>query len=258
MARFRVRYQGSEFELPLGAFSIGRSAACSLALDDALVSRRHAIIENRGDALVLRDLGSLNGVLVNGERVEGDREIGAGDRLTISRHEMHIVRVEDSGRVPTLQFSQTSPMLDEKDDEDQATSLSDVLTGLADKALSLGRYEEAARMLSKLFVDVQARAATGRVSPDKLHDATSYAIRLADGTKRASWIDWVFEVHTGAGTLMTLQQIDQLHDVVRKTKYANLASIRRYFDRIVRRPDLTPAERFQIQRVEGLLRVVHG
>jgi two-component system cell cycle response regulator len=47
---------------------IGRDPACDLVLSDALVSSRHAILEDRGDGWVLVDLGSTNGMSVNGQK----------------------------------------------------------------------------------------------------------------------------------------------------------------------------------------------
>jgi len=47
---------------------IGRDPACDLVLTDALVSSRHAILEDRGDGWVLVDLGSTNGMSVNGQK----------------------------------------------------------------------------------------------------------------------------------------------------------------------------------------------
>src|SRR3954466_2033467 len=47
---------------------IGRDPACDLVLHDALISSRHALIEDRGDSWTLLDLGSTNGTSVNGEK----------------------------------------------------------------------------------------------------------------------------------------------------------------------------------------------
>jgi diguanylate cyclase (GGDEF)-like protein len=47
---------------------VGRDPACDLVLTDALVSSRHAMIEDRGDSWALIDLGSTNGTSVNGEK----------------------------------------------------------------------------------------------------------------------------------------------------------------------------------------------
>ena len=57
--------------LPLGRdlMHIGRSPAADIVLDDASVSRRHALITRRGERTVILDDRSLNGVQVNGARV---------------------------------------------------------------------------------------------------------------------------------------------------------------------------------------------
>ncbi len=49
---------------------LGRSHECNIRLEDPLVSGRHASIAREGDQFVLEDLGSSNGVFVNGEKVK--------------------------------------------------------------------------------------------------------------------------------------------------------------------------------------------
>lgn len=62
---------------------VGRHRDCGLRIPCAEVSRRHCILRLRDGTLSLEDLGSLNGVYVNGERVRGSQELQAGDRLEI-------------------------------------------------------------------------------------------------------------------------------------------------------------------------------
>jgi pSer/pThr/pTyr-binding forkhead associated (FHA) protein len=52
-----------------GKLTIGRGSDCDLVLDEPDMSRRHAMIENSGDVIFLRDLGSANGTYVNGVQV---------------------------------------------------------------------------------------------------------------------------------------------------------------------------------------------
>ena len=79
------------FELPGGWTRIGRSAAADLRLDDATVSRRHALVvrtpENELRAL---DDRSLNGLFVNGEKVEW-KALAAGDELEIGRYRLYVL-----------------------------------------------------------------------------------------------------------------------------------------------------------------------
>ncbi len=59
----------------------GRGATCQLRLEDHGVSRQHASFHWRLDGLWIRDLGSLNGTFVNGQRVIGERLLTPADRV---------------------------------------------------------------------------------------------------------------------------------------------------------------------------------
>lgn len=72
--------------------SIGRAAASDIRFDDQTVSRRHALIVRRPDGLKIVDDRSLNGVFVNGARVEIHR-LTDGDTVQVGRHSLHFVRV---------------------------------------------------------------------------------------------------------------------------------------------------------------------
>ena len=61
---------------------IGRSPAADILLDDASVSRRHALITKRGESTVILDDRSLNGVQVNGVRVS-EAELKDGDVVVV-------------------------------------------------------------------------------------------------------------------------------------------------------------------------------
>jgi hypothetical protein len=70
---------------------IGRSASADIRLDDVTVSRRHALLVLRpGGKLSVLDDRSLNGVFVNGERIEWS-ELTDGDELAVGRYRLHIV-----------------------------------------------------------------------------------------------------------------------------------------------------------------------
>jgi FHA domain len=64
---------------------IGRSLAADVRFDDATVSRRHALLVSQADGVRVLDDRSLNGVYVNGERVEWSA-LRDGDRITVGRH----------------------------------------------------------------------------------------------------------------------------------------------------------------------------
>jgi hypothetical protein len=71
-----------EFALPRTLVSIGRDPSNDVVLPDAMVSRRHAVIEYRGSQYYIRDCNSSNGSLVNGDRVS-ERSLRDGDLVAI-------------------------------------------------------------------------------------------------------------------------------------------------------------------------------
>jgi hypothetical protein len=78
-------------ELDEGWTRIGRSGSADVRLDDATVSRRHALVVRtpEGDLRALDDR-SLNGLFVNGEQVEW-APLGEGDELEIGRYRLYVL-----------------------------------------------------------------------------------------------------------------------------------------------------------------------
>ena len=69
---------------------IGRSLAADIRFDDATVSRRHALVVSQAEGVRVLDDRSLNGVYVNGERVEW-APLTDGDEISIGRHSIFFV-----------------------------------------------------------------------------------------------------------------------------------------------------------------------
>ncbi|MGB5415188.1 MAG: adenylate/guanylate cyclase domain-containing protein [Polyangiales bacterium] len=63
--------------------SLGRHPRNTHQVLDRVVSKEHCHIELIGDAYVLKDLGSLNGTYINGDRVDGEKSLEPGDEITI-------------------------------------------------------------------------------------------------------------------------------------------------------------------------------
>lgn len=88
---------GAEFVLEHVITSAGRHPDSDIFLDDVTVSRRHAELERTGDGgVIVRDVGSLNGTYLNGDRIDGERPISTGDELQVGKFKLVYVAGEAS------------------------------------------------------------------------------------------------------------------------------------------------------------------
>ena len=78
---------GRRLLVPPGGATIGRSRDCDIVLDDAGISRRHAALRQGADGWEIEDLGSTNGVLVNGRALTGAQPLRPGDRVELGSTE---------------------------------------------------------------------------------------------------------------------------------------------------------------------------
>jgi DNA-binding winged helix-turn-helix (wHTH) protein len=69
--------------LPAGTHVIGRDPESAVFIDSTVVSRRHAILVVDDRGATIEDLGSRNGTMVNGERLESRRSLSHGDRIGV-------------------------------------------------------------------------------------------------------------------------------------------------------------------------------
>jgi pSer/pThr/pTyr-binding forkhead associated (FHA) protein len=79
-------------QLAADVMHIGRSPAADIVLDDASVSRRHALVARRGNRTVILDDRSRNGIHVNGERVT-EAVLHDGDAIVLGRVALRFVDV---------------------------------------------------------------------------------------------------------------------------------------------------------------------
>ena len=79
----RLRIGGRVELLGSGGATLGRSRDADIVLDDANVSRKHAEVRPSGGSWIVRDLGSTNGVKVNGRRIQGPQSLKQGDVIEL-------------------------------------------------------------------------------------------------------------------------------------------------------------------------------
>lgn len=279
---YKLRYMGHDIEIPQGTdFVIGRSAQCQLAVDDPLVSRRHVLVRVVGDGAEVQDLGSRNGVYVNGVRLVGTIPLRPGDRVTLGSQELMLVRGaaigpsrrettqlvvcpscglatdEAAGTCPhcaaplsplTVTLARTTA-----DDLTRTAGVFSLLLGVGDKALARGQVDDATRVFGTFTEEVATRLDRGE-SFDLVPEATRFALRLAMATGSREPLDWVFRIHAQVGRVPDADVVEALFDAVRKTRYGGADQIARCVEALRTLQGLSAGQRFLLNRLEGLAR----
>ena len=304
---YRLRYQAHDLELPPGQFVIGRGVDCQLAVDDPLVSRRHAVMHVGASGVVLEDLSSRNGVHVNGVRIEGAVRLSSGDRVGIGSQELVLEEVSGSlppsaGRhrkrsetleieaqqlpgasrtpsrtpsrpqqpVPRMRELMEEPPTEEPTvigrhfsgppgESSRSVQSLQLIGSVAEKALALGRADEAERLLGSMLTGIlsRARAKAVDVEPGMAEGAARYGLRLAIASGKSSWLAYVFELYTALARPLPAPMVDELYTVVRRVKGLELRTLRAYLAALrSQAASFGPGERFLLQRLEGLERLV--
>ena len=74
---------GAKVAIKKPEFLIGRSKECHLCAGSSAVSRQHCAILRGENRVSVKDLGSRNGTLVNGAKIEGEVELASGDEISV-------------------------------------------------------------------------------------------------------------------------------------------------------------------------------
>jgi pSer/pThr/pTyr-binding forkhead associated (FHA) protein len=269
-----LRFQNQrDFELAPGVTIVGRGEGCQLVLDDPLISRRHACFVVDANEITLKDLGSTNGVLVNGTRVAEVQVVVPGDHITIGQHHAELcwVPVSAADRQPIREARSSRPSADTVLDRRPSSfppgrlysdseptyhgSVLSMLSGVAEKQFELGRGQDAERILKRPLENMLERLETSsaEVDPHDVEEAGLLAVRLARATGQSQWLDYVFRLYAAVERLASSQVIDELYPAVRAAPGVSLTVFREYLE-VLRgmQPNFGPAERFLLRRLEGL------
>lgn len=241
---FALRYGQRDYPLGEGRFSIGRSEECDLCLDDPMASRNHALIVVEAGFVRVEDLESRNGVFVNHERIHSSVAIQHGDMVRVGSQEMKLLRRGGLGRAETLAGRPVTARL-------QAFG---VLGSLAEKALALGRGDEAERIVGRQLEQFLQRAESGEaLKDDEFDKAIHYAYKIGVLLKRGKWLDYIFRMYAAHERLMDAELVNRLYDVSSKMLGASRSHFRGYVESLQPHAGAyAPGERFVLKRIEGL------
>src|SRR5258707_4761936 len=94
-SRFVAIDEGPDITLDSAMVVVGRHPNCDTRLNSLRVSRHHCCMARENDEVVVRDLGSTNGIRINGMRVETG-SLRPGDQLSIAYIPYRLKAEEDS------------------------------------------------------------------------------------------------------------------------------------------------------------------
>jgi len=114
LARHRVslivvegRGEGTEHVITAPSLTIGRGPAVDIVIADDAMSKQHVALEVTAEGFRVRDLGSTNGVQVNGSKVPA-ADLKHGDRIALGEHVLQYI-VESMDRVGTYTLEDDQP-----------------------------------------------------------------------------------------------------------------------------------------------------
>ncbi|HEX8201836.1 MAG TPA: FHA domain-containing protein [Isosphaeraceae bacterium] len=97
--RLIALYAGPEILVDATPVLVGRHPRCDVRLSSPKVSQRHCCLTEAGGEVIVRDLGSTNGILINGRRVESGY-LRPGDELSISLFRYRVGERRDDETTP--------------------------------------------------------------------------------------------------------------------------------------------------------------
>jgi FHA domain-containing protein len=264
------------FDVPVtpGSMVLGRATDCQLVLYSSRVSRRHAMFTLTDAGLTVQDLGSANGVFVNGTRIDGRMKLDGGDEVLLGDELLIVIpgrprpdavfRATLPGierdtlpnrlaSVPAPQIRQAPPKTSMPD----ATVRADVLSligKVADKMLAVGKAAEAERVLGPRLKEVLSHARSNATVPGDVAEAAArHAVKLAQGAKDPAWVEYAFELHACLRQPLPSDVIEQLYTILRTIPPIKLESLRRYVEVLNSVSEgFQPGERFLVKRIRGL------
>jgi pSer/pThr/pTyr-binding forkhead associated (FHA) protein len=264
----KLRYRQALITLRTGKLYLGRSPECELAISDPAVSRRHARLWVSPTQIVIEDLGSQNGVHVNGARIQGPRELHAGDVLRICSHQMELVdAVEEEAAAPnryritadTLGGADKNTLLEQlrlvtrapgkaasgapgmrfldakprpSTNPPGSDSLARAIVAL-DDALNAGQMTEAERRLGPILMRVHELVLNNHPTGLELAEhVVISAARLAGETRSAAFMNYAVTLYQLLGRPLPEPAVNVIHVLVQTGAYPNMLALDSYIAKI--------------------------
>lgn len=112
------KHQGKRLTLPEGEVVIGRDESCQIRLATNEVSRQHCRLMCEGDHVVIHDLGSRNGTLINDIAIQGQADLQPGDILRVGPASFQLVGKKSATVAPAKKSASDDSIMDWLADEE--------------------------------------------------------------------------------------------------------------------------------------------
>jgi pSer/pThr/pTyr-binding forkhead associated (FHA) protein len=233
---------------------IGRSPDARIVLWDHMVSRRHARLLVSLNVLI-EDLGSANGVYVDGKRIGTYCQVRPGQRIQIGKQELLLRELAGPLRTPLATLPERlQPDAPVSSGATDQLDFASVLLELGARMLADGSAHQAEELLERHLMGELSAWQSGR--GQDVEQATlcaERALALAAATGKASWLDYVFDLYAAMDALLPDRLINESYRVVRLVRRPSLHTLRGYLRRVeARQRALGPSERFLLNRLRGL------
>jgi hypothetical protein len=287
LVRYRLRFVLQELDLPVGGTIIGRSLDCHLTLEDPLVSRRHARIVVDETGARIEDMGSRNGVRVNGAVIREPVSLRNGDRVRIGTQDFVFTCVDPAGRAHSRTTGQlrlcancrlpyprellACPNCEatEQTDDDTLTGSGrtaahawnvQLMVESLERALKLSRIEDAERIVQRAIAQIEeVVAGGGALDPTALAGLCAQAAATTLASGDPAWAHWVIDVYGRTQQVPPSEVIERLNEVATLHPTLVLSAIdemlRRIESRASQEPSAPDGVLFSNEEIEGLHRI---
>lgn len=203
----RLLHAGQAIVLVPGGYLIGRGAECHVMLEGARVSRVHARIVVDSRSATVEDMGSANGVFVNGRRIDRAERLQDGDVLIVGGEELVVeISALSTVRVPreTLTELTLTPVPPQRGPVQPAATAPTtkvnalaLLAEVAERALAAGQPQQAETAVHARLLQVLDAAAQGTEPRDDVAErALSLSLSLARALRARRWLDYAIDLLT--------------------------------------------------------------
>jgi hypothetical protein len=210
-----------------------------VTIEDPLVSRHHASIDVDGDRAVLHDLGSRNGIKLNGRRLSEPTALKDGDRIRIGTQEVVFcvgasdVSPRSTGNLRRcsrcrMTYAEEAPICPTcgasvSDDETLSGQVApgvrspwslDVFLAVLERAGALDRFDDVSQILPRLRAKIDERLSRwDALDPEELARVARVAMRLSLASSDPTWGTWVAGIYRRVPSFVPEDVIAQLGEL---------------------------------------------